>query len=310
MRWIKTRIWSILLTLALLLPVIPAPALAAGAQDAPSSRSSAALYDIGIRFSPHGKVTVSSPSHAYLDTVTLTVVPDDGYRLEQLSAATASGQQLQLSKAGENRYTFSMPSSAVVVEASFLPLPSTTQPTVYSDVDSSAWYADAAYYVTDLGIMTGTGTNTFSPDEPVTRAMLAQMLYSLEGEPDSAPINFGDVTFRDWYCDAVAWVSEKWIMTGYYEGRFIPENPVTREQLALVFFNYAKFHDYNTRAAADLYTYSDGGYISTWAREAMIWAVGAGIISGQDGNRLDPSGNATRGEVAQMFMRFCETVAK
>ena len=180
----------------------------------------------------------------------------------------------------------------------------------FTDVSPDAWYREAVEYVVDRNIMSGTSADTFSPDTTLTRAMLVQLVYAMDGKPNIGSHTFGDVTHDAWYDKAVAWANTRQVMTGYGEGRFMPDNLITREQIALILYNYAKLHSFDTRPRADLSAYADGDSVSSWAQEAMTWIVGAGIFSGRDGNLLDPSGNSTRAEIAQILMNLCEFAAQ
>ena len=113
-----------------------------------------------------------------------------------------------------------------------------------------------------------------------------------------------------WYDKAASWAQSKGIITGYEDGRFGPNDPLTREQLALILYNYAKSEGYGTSAKADLSKFADGTSTSPWAQQAMSWAVGEGLLSGRGVNMLYPTGTATRAEVAQIMMNFCENIAK
>lgn len=178
----------------------------------------------------------------------------------------------------------------------------------YTDLDPNDWYAESVEYVLSNGLMTGIGPNTFAPNDTLTRAMVAQILWAMAGNQNVGEFYYGDTDYDTWYSDAVSWVSIKGLMTGYDEGRFGPNLPVTREQMALSLYNYAKMYRYDTRAKGDISAFSDGSSVSYWAEEAMTWAVGAGLISGRQGNLLCPTGTATRAEIAQMFMRFQQTI--
>lgn len=219
---------------------------------------------------------------------------------------------MKLSALSGSKFTFTMPSGSVSIYASFTPANSSAPvipSTGFADVSASAWYYSAVSYVVDEGIMSGTGTNTFSPNATLTRGMVAQMLYAMSGKPNQGSNTYGDVASGAWYAKAVSWVSSKGIMTGYGEGRFAPETPVTREQLALILFNYAKLQGYDTSASSSLSAFPDGASVASWAQQAMSWAVAEGLFSGRDGSMLTPAGTATRAEIAQIFMQFCKNVA-
>ena len=184
-----------------------------------------------------------------------------------------------------------------------------TVDTGYSDVSASAWYADAVAYVTDNGMMQG-NAGRFMPNDNLDRAMMAQILYNLEDNPAvNGGSAFGDVGSGSWYADAVAWASANSVITGYDNGNYGPNDSITREQMALMLYRYAALKGYDTtQSGAGLTGFVDAESVSSWASEAMTWAVNAGVINGKDGNRLDPQGTATRAEVAQVLMNFGQNV--
>lgn len=178
----------------------------------------------------------------------------------------------------------------------------------FDDVDSSAWYADAVSYVAENGIMNGAGNGTFAPDTVMSRAMLVQVLYNLEGKPEAADCTFTDVAADAWYADAVAWAADAGIVTGVSDTTFAPDQMMTREQIATILYRYAAYKDYDVTASNDLSSYTDAGQIGSYAVEAMQWANGAGLITGSTATTLNPLGSATRAEVATILMRFLESV--
>lgn len=271
--------------------------------------SSSGDYQITVDSVKNGKVTVS-PSRANKgDIVTITVKPNDGYQLDKLMVTDKNGNTVKLTSKGSNKYTFTMPASKVTVEASFAKTSSPVDS--FLDVRTGAWYYDAVKYAVENGLMSGTGTYTFEPNTTLSRGMIAQMLYALEGKPSiSSANNFTDVSSSDWYDKAASWAQSKGIITGYEDGRFGPNDPLTREQLALILYNYAKSEGHSTSTKADLSKFADGTSTSPWAQQAMSWAVGEGLLSGRGVNMLYPTGTATRAEVAQIMMNFCENTAK
>ena len=189
--------------------------------------------------------------------------------------------------------------------------PSGTQDeNVFSDVSSSAWYAEAVNYVYENGLMTGISSTQFAPNNTLTRAMVVQTLYAMANKPAvSGSENFTDVSSGDWFADAVTWASANGIVSGYNATQFAPNDPLTREQLALILYGYAQMRGYNTtQSGTSIQKFTDYGSISAWALEAMDWAVNAGLLSGKGNGVLDPTGTATRAEVAQILMNFSETV--
>ena len=177
-------------------------------------------------------------------------------------------------------------------------------------MSSSAWYAEAVNYVYENGLMTGISSTQFAPNNTLTRAMVVQTLYAMANKPAvSGSENFTDVSSGDWFADAVTWASANGIVSGYNATQFAPNDPLTREQLALILYGYAQMRGYNTtQSGTSIQKFTDYGSISAWALEAMDWAVNAGLLSGKGNGVLDPTGTATRAEVAQILMNFSETV--
>lgn len=175
----------------------------------------------------------------------------------------------------------------------------------FTDVPDGIWYEEAVRFVYDNGIMQGTAEGQFTPYGVTTRGTIVTMLYRLEGEPAVTGSDFADVADGQFYSNAVAWASANGIVSGYGNGSFGPSDNVTREQMAVILHNYAVFKGYDVSASGDLSVFTDSGAISSWAQESMAWAVGSGLMSGKGSGVLDPSGTATRAELAQMFMNFC-----
>ena len=273
--------------------------------------SSTSGYLVSVDSGKNGKVTVSPQRAEQGETVTITVKPDEGYELDELTVTDKNGDSVKVSYKDDNKYTFKMPGSAVTVEATFQAVKEESPVDAFLDINTGAWYYDAVKYAVENGLMSGTGTYTFEPNTTLSRGMIAQMLYALEGKPSvSATNSFTDVSANDWYAKAASWTQSKGIITGYDDGRFAPNDPLTREQLALILYNYAQSKGYDTSAKADLSKYVDGSSTSAWAQTAMTWAVGEGLLSGRGLNMLYPTGTATRAEVAQIMMNFCENTAK
>lgn len=180
----------------------------------------------------------------------------------------------------------------------------------FADVSADAWYYDAVRYVHENGLMSGVDGSSFAPDATLTRAMVAQMLYALDGKPHAGAPAFADVAPDAWYADAVAWASTNHIVSGVGEDLFAPDSSITREQLALMLYQYAWNMGYDLTADADLSVYADGGAVSPWAQEAMGWAVAQGLMGGTGGDMLSPGNTATRAQIAVMLMRFCQDIAE
>lgn len=174
----------------------------------------------------------------------------------------------------------------------------------FTDVDPGAWYAQGVEYVLEQGLMSGVSETAFDPQGTLTRAMGAQLFWAMAGRIRVDLVTYGDTIWDTWYAPAVSWVSTSGLMNGYAEGRFGPDRPMSREQVALTLYRYAQMYRYDTRPKGDLTSFADGDAVSSWAQEAMIWAVGAGLFSGGDGNRLFPGDTVTRCEMAQILMKF------
>jgi hypothetical protein len=181
----------------------------------------------------------------------------------------------------------------------------------FSDVKADDWFAAPVNYVLEKKLMTGTSDSSFDPNTNLTRAMIAQILYSYD--PDSkAGVSggFTDTAAGAWYTDAVNWCASVGIVSGMGDNQFGPDVSITREQLALILYNYAVLKGYDVSARADLSAFGDNDQISSYAVTAIQWANAAGLISGMDNGTLAPAATATRAQVATILMGFCENVAK
>ena len=177
----------------------------------------------------------------------------------------------------------------------------------FTDVSEKDWFFDDVLFVYDYGLMVGTGKTLFSPHETVTRGMMATILWRMEGSPIPKGKNsFTDVEAGKWYADAITWTAENGIFADYDKDRFKPDDPITREQLAAIFYHYADYKDYDLTVKGDLDKFKDADKITDYAKTAMQWAVGSGLVKGRSGNLLDPQGKATRAEIAAMLHRFIE----
>ena len=267
----------------------------------------------------NGSVRLSTQQAVAGDEVTLTVLPDEGYELDQLTVTAADGSSLPLTPLSGGRYQFTMPKSSVTVQVTFAavkadaPAEKPTTPEVpvvqmpFLDVAASSWYYEAVAYVYGSDLMRGVDAYAFAPDGFTTRAQIVTILHRLEGEPLSVSTGkFVDVAEGQWYTSAVNWAAENKIVDGYGDERFGPNDNITREQMAAILYRYTEFKGESTGASGDLMGFADGSSVSTWAVEAMRWANGSKLITGKAGNVLDPGGNATRAEVATILMRYRE----
>lgn len=178
----------------------------------------------------------------------------------------------------------------------------------FADVAEGDWFHDAVSFVYRRGYFSGTGADTFAPNASMDRAMVATVLHRMSGAGTvSGAAAFSDVPAGQWYSDGVAWASASGVVNGMGDGLYAPALAVTREQLVTMLYRYEK--DYRKAAVAetgDLSAFPDGGSVSAWAQDAMSWAVGAGLLHGRDSGALDPTGTATRAEVAAILQRFSQ----
>lgn len=183
----------------------------------------------------------------------------------------------------------------------------------FTDVKSTAWYYNAVKYVYENNLMAGTGDTTFDPEVSLTRAMTAQILYNLEGQPKvDEEATFSDMTEAPtWSVDAIAWAQDTGVVAGMGDNQFAPNAKVTREQFAQMMYNYAKYKKYDLTKTGDLSKFPDDGSVSDWAEVAMSWANGNGLINGhEDSGLIDPAGNTIRGQAASIIMNFDKNVVK
>ncbi len=194
----------------------------------------------------------------------------------------------------------------------FVVLPVKTVELPFTDVQETDWFYNAVSCAYVNGLFNGTSNTTFSPNDTMTRAMLATVLYRTVGSPaiDGEGVAFTDVPLDTWYTDAVAWANGNGIVTGYGNGLFGGGDSITREQLVVMLYRYAKLMKHDTAAAGDLSAFTDAGNASDWAVEALRWAYAEGLITGRTATTIVPQGTATRAEVAMILMRFGEELAK
>lgn len=294
-----------------------------------SSGGSSHRYDgyITIINPKNGEVSVSDDWAYEDDKITLTITPDDGYEVDKIEIVDDEGDKIDAKKVDDedNKYTFRMANCDVTVTVTFKEEGKTTEDTDkeedkddeettelnFTDVKESDWFYKGVAYVVDKGVMSGVSENQFDPSGKLTRAMLVQMLYNMESRPACDAENaFIDVPVGQWYTDAVIWANDEKIVSGMGDGLFAPNMEITREQMVVMLYNYAKYKGYDVTASADLSKFADNASVSTWAQPAMQWAVAEGYISGMGDNQLAPHGTATRAEIASVIMRFMEATAE
>lgn len=267
-----------------------------------TSVPSAPRYDVAVSDGAHGSVTVSPKSASKGSTVTVTVTPDKGYVLETLTVTDKNGSALDLTDKGGGQYTFTMPSGPVTVAATFMD--DNTMLNFFVDVPAGAYYYDAVLWAAEGGIVTGTDAVHFSPDASCTRAQLVTFLWRAAGSPVvNYAMNFNDVDGGAYYAEAVRWAASLGIADGYGDGCFGTNDFVTREQVAAMLYRFAKAQDMDTtQGGMAVREFADFESVSSYALEAVDWAVNAGVLKG-DNNRLLPQDNCTRAQIVTMLYR-------
>ena len=280
----------------------------------------------------NGTVSVSDDWADEDQKITLTITPDKGYVVDKIEIVDLEGDKIDAKKVEDedNEYTFRMANCDVTVTVTFkeegktedkeetneteetdkTEEPTTPETVAFSDVSESDWFYKGVSYVVENGMMNGVGENQFAPNAPLTREMLAVVLYNMEKQPESTGVNpFADVKADMWYTDAIVWANANGIVAGYDDSTFGLGDSITREQLATILYRYAQLKGYDVTEKADLTGYADSTAISGYAVEAMQWANANGIVNGMTETTLAPQGTATRAQVATMLMNFCENVA-
>ena len=269
-------------------------------------------YDIVIPSALANTVKADKTKAAAGDTVTLTAAGEG-----TLTVTDANGKSVALTDLGSGKYTFKMPSAKVNVGFKT----TTDQPcdggkdcpsAPFTDVDTAKWYHLSVDYVLTHKMMNGVSSRAFAPNANLTRGMLVQILYNLEGKPKGTAANFSDVQADAWYAEAVGWAASNKVVTGYADGTFRPNAAVTREQAAAILYRYAKSKDIDVSVGenTNILSYVDVQQASEYAIPALQWAVGAGVLNGKNGGRLAPTGTATRAEIAAIMQRWCENIIK
>ena len=270
-------------------------------------------YDVTLADTDNGSITATHKRASKNSTVTITATPDEGYVVDAMTVTEKDGDKVEVTKKDDNKYTFKMPASDVTVKVTFKMAqtePEKPSGLPFTDVAKDAWYFPAVEYVFNNGLMNGTTATTFAPNVELNRAMMAAVLYNMEGKPacDKSGL-FSDVENGKWYTDAVNWAASNNIVSGMPDGTYAPNQALTREQMASVLYRYAEYKGIDVSARADLSTFTDGTTVSPWAQDVVQWAVAEKLMSG-NGNELQPKGTASRAQVATVLMNYCENVAK
>lgn len=259
-------------------------------------------FPVKISNSGDGVAKVDKSYASAGNKVTITVTPGRNATVQHITVTDEDGERLKLTENRDGTYSFTMPSGAanVYVRFSGSGLP-------FADVPSGSWYYDDVAYVYDTGLMTGLTATTFGPNLSTTRGMIVTILWRMENEPAAKHgCPFADVRRGSYYEQAIAWASENGIVTGFDASTFAPDRAITREQLAAILFRFAAYRGMDAVTLREnLSSFQDQAAISAYAVSALNWAVGEGLMQGT-GDKLEPTGNATRAQVAAMLRRFMQ----
>ena len=266
------------------------------------SISTPTTYAVNVNAATNGAVAADKKTASKGTTVTVTASPSKGYVVDAVKVVDKDGKDVAVTEK-DGKYVFTMPASAVTVTGSFKAETPAPVALPFTDVKSGNWFYDAVKYAYAQGLMTGTSATTFAPNGTMNRAMIVTVLYRLEKSPAvTGASKFTDVPAGQWYSDAVAWAAANKIVNGYDETTFGPMNAVTREQMAAILFRYEQVKGLeNVTLEENLNRFPDQNKISAYAIPALQWAVGQKIINGNADGTLDPTGTATRAQVAQIF---------
>lgn len=267
---------------------------------------------INVNNATNGSATVSSGTNNVTQGSTITVytVPRAGYRATGVSVYFNNGTSVNATNTGTNTWVFTVPAGATTATVT----PSFTVETglPFTDVGSNDFYLQYVNFVYKHGMMEGFGNKyTFNGNGNVTRAQIVLILYRLSGSPSvSGVTKFSDVPANQWYSAAVAWASNNNIVNGRSNNIFDPGTAVTRQELAAILYRYSNYRGLSNGNLSNLSQFTDRGYVQSYAKEAMQWAVGNGIISGTTNTTLSPNGTAIRYQAAAMLTRYCQNFLK
>lgn len=259
-------------------------------------------FPVKISNSGDGVAKVNKSYASAGDKVTITVTPGRNATVQRITVTDEDGERLKLTENRDGTYSFTMPSGTVNVYVRFngsgLP---------FADIPSGSWYYDDVAYVYDTGLMTGLTATTFGPNLSTTRGMIVTILWRMENEPAAKHgCPFADVRRGSYYEQAIAWASENGIVTGFDASTFAPDRAITREQLAAILFRFAAYRGMDAVTLREtLSSFQDQAAISVYAVSALNWAVSEGLMQGT-GDKLEPTGSATRAQVAAMLRRFMQ----
>ena len=265
---------------------------------------------------------VNALGHSYVDTVTAPTCLGDGYTTHVCTrcrdtyhdgTVPALGHDYALSRhvpatcsaAGLDVYTCRRDPAHTYTETT---APVNCASAAFTDVARpGSWSHDGIDFAVARGLFQGVSASRFAPEQTMTRAMLVTVLYRLAGTPEcDAGTAFSDVAAGRWFSRPIAWASETGLVNGVGQGRFAPEEPVSREQLVTILWRYTAAQGGDTTASAELSAFADANTVSSYARSAMAWAVGAGLVNGTSATQLSPRSGASRAQVAAILMRYIQ----
>lgn len=255
--------------------------------------------------SPSGSVDVTAG-----EDQTFEITPDNGYRVSDVLVDGSSAGAV-------TSYTFTDVQAAHTIEATFerlpnVPIPDTgkdDEPVIewtnpFTDVSVYDWWYEAVQFVGENGIMSGVSDTSFAPEAQLSRAMVVQILYNLEGKPAVSGVSDFSDAGGHWASDAIAWAERMGLVSGYEDYTFRPDSPVTRAEMAQMLYKFAERKGLDISASGDLSAFTDAAAVPAWAEPALSWACGHGLITGYTDGSLQPSGYATRAQAATILMAF------
>lgn len=258
--------------------------------------SSSTTYAVSVEDSKNGSVSVSPKRAEKGDTVTITVKPDTGYELDELTVTDKNGDKIKLTEKDDNKFTFKMPGSKVTVETSFK-LIETEPENPFTDISKNDYFYDAVLWAADKGITSGVTDTLFAPNSSCTRAQMVTFLWRANGSPvvDYA-MNFTDVPADAYYADAVRWAVSKGITSGTSATTFAPDMTVTRSQTVTFLYRAAGTPSVSGGSFADVDA-------NAYYADAVAWAVSEGITSGTSATTFSPDAACTRGQIVTFLYR-------
>ena len=246
----------------------------------------------------NGTVTANRRYAERGDTVTITVKPDDGFKLDDLTVTDKNGKELKLTDKGNGKYTFTMPAGKVEINAAFVKEVETSP---FSDVSTSAYYYEAVKWAQEKGITGGIGNGLFGPNQPCTRAQIVTFLWRAAGSPVvNYAMNMSDVPEGSYYAEAVRWALSEGITTGTTENTFSPDSECTRAQAVAFLFRYAASEAVTLQELVS--GFSDADSVPGYALSAMNWALAEEIVQG-NGSKLMPNDSCTRAQIVTFLFR-------